>query len=91
MEETKSFRWDVFSRSAKRLRRCDWRGRQGLPSGWSFRVSRSWEGARGAFRMEFQEQKFTKARVVSEAVSSVRSTRFSGQYYRIKSSIGGLE
>ena len=32
--------------------------------------------------MEFQEQKFTEARVVSEAVSSVRSAGFSGQYYR---------
>ena len=41
--------------------------------------------------MEFQEQEFTKARVVSEAVSSVGSTRSSGQYYRIKSSIEGLE
>ena len=41
--------------------------------------------------MEFQEQKFTKARVVSEAVSSGRSTGSSGQYYRIKSSIKGLE
>ena len=41
--------------------------------------------------MEFQEQKFTKARVVSEAVSSVRSAGSSGQYYRIRTSIKGLE
>ena len=41
--------------------------------------------------MEFQEQKFTEARVVSEAVSSVRSAWFSGQNYRIRTSIKGLE
>ena len=41
--------------------------------------------------MEFQEQKFTKARVVSEAVSSVRSAWLSVQNYRIRTSVKGLE
>ena len=41
--------------------------------------------------MEFQEQKFAEARVVSEAVSSVRSAWLSVQNYRIRTSVKGLE
>ena len=37
-------RWIL--KNGKRLERFDWKGRQGLPSGWSFRVSR---------RLEYQE------------------------------------
>ena len=45
----------------------------------------------GPFRMEFQEQKFTEARVVSGAASSARSAWLSGWNYRIRTSIKGLE
>ena len=47
--------------------------------------------ARGSFGMEFQEQEVAEARVVSGAASSAGSAWLSGQDYRIRTSIKGLE